>query len=187
MSETEYEIIFGNPFDSTGRSYRNPYVWEDDSVSSTSSSSMMLADEEEEWERGQALRERARRRRRRLRHYHSLTRKFKVERSEAAKELFDMIGKCEKLEKRLDSLVERFQALTYEKLDAERRAYNAQAELDELRGLIKNPPSSSQGQEVRYLPPGQAHYRVRALRAGARGRRSGQGRAFPLSYLKGAL
>ena len=143
MSETEYEIIFGNPFDPTARHYRNPYMWEDESVSSTSSSSMMLADEEEEWEqweRGQALRERANRRRRRLRHYHSLTRKFKAERSEAAKELFDMIVKCEKLEKRLDGVVERFQALTYEKLNAERRAYNAQAELDELRGRIRNPP-----------------------------------------------
>ena len=140
MSETEYEIIFGNPSDPTARHYRNPYMWEDESVSSTSSSSMMPADEEEEWERGQALRERASRRRCRLRHYHSLTRKFKAERSEAAKELFDMIVKCEKLEKRLDGVVERFQALTYEKLNAERRAYNAQAELDELRGRIRNPP-----------------------------------------------
>ena len=125
MSETEYEIIFGNPFDPTARHYRNPYMWEDESVSSTSSSSMMLADEEEEWERGQALRERANRR---LRHYHSLTRKFKAERSEAAKELFDMITKCEKLEKRLDGLVERFQALTYEKLNAERRAGRIEGE-----------------------------------------------------------
>lgn len=139
MSEENF-VIFGDPFIGTP-SLPRPLIL-DASITSTSSSELEdeAASEWEQWERGQALREQMQRRRRKLHKYRSMARYLKAQRAERGQELFNMRQRCEKLEKRLDSVIERFQALTYEKLNAERRAYNAQAELDELRGRIRNPP-----------------------------------------------
>ena len=139
MPFEDYSIIFGEPFASPRCS--RPLIL-DASVSSTSSSELEdeAVSEWEQWERGQVLREQMQRRSRKLRKYRSMARYLKAQRAERGQELFNMRQRCEQLEKRLDGLVERFQALTYEKLNAERRAYNAQAELDELRGRIRNPP-----------------------------------------------
>ena len=139
MPFEDYSIIFGDPFAS--RPCAKPLIL-DASITSTSSSELEdeAVSEWEQWERGQALREQVQRRGRKLRKYRAMARNLKAQRAERGQELFNLRQQYEKLEKRLDSVIERFQALTYEKLNAERRAYNAQAELDELRGLIRNPP-----------------------------------------------
>lgn len=137
MSDNEGKIIFGNPFQGGERAYGDPYEHQDEDISSTTSSETLdeFNSDWDFWERHKALQAKAIRRRRSIRKYRRLARRLVDERREKTRELFHMIARNKELTTHLEAVQERFNALVYEKLHAERRYYNAQAALDEIRGV----------------------------------------------------
>ena len=189
MSDNETKIIFGNPFQGGERTYGDPYELQDEDISSTTSSESLdeFNSDWDFWERHKALQAKARNRRSSVRKYRRLARRLVDERREKTRELFHMIARNKELTEHLKALQERFNALVYEKLHVERRYYNAQAALDEIRGVEKRKVWKSLPVDAEVDGESACVVCLQGKRTIAFVPCGGQGRAFPLSHLQGAL
>ena len=139
MADQTVKVIFGNLFQGTVHEYNVPISYQNENISSTSSAESVdeFSADWDFWERHKALQEKALRRRRAARKYRRMARRMLDERRDQARELAHMIAETDDLKRQLEELRGRFHTLVYGKLDTERRYYNAQAALDEIRGVQK--------------------------------------------------